>query len=144
MIIATTRVRNRYDSLFFIGSVHDRLTYIYQIVQSSANCRSNEEKNDDYRGLRFYFVLLRLRFTCCSIGAGESNKNRRSRFATRRGVSSFRTRSCVFLAQIFAYRNFNRKEKNRSNDNFFIKCFEYLFTALRIFNKNNLSNISRK
>lgn len=50
--------------------------------------------------------LLRLRFTCCSIGAGESNKNRRPRFATRRGVASFQNQIVRFPRT-----DFRKKEK---------------------------------
>ena len=111
MIIAITHARNRIIRCF--SSVHDRLlTYIYIYTRSSnhpliaGRTRKRATITED---------LLRLRFTCCSIGAGESNKNRRSRFATRRGVASFRNQIVRFPRTDFRfYRNFN-SEKGKKN-----------------------------
>lgn len=108
--------------MLFIGSVHDRLlTYIYIYTRSSnhpliaGRTRKRATITED---------LLRLRFTCCSIGAGESNKNRRSRFATRRGVASFRNQIVRFPRTDFRfYRNFNSEKgkKSRWNNTIFLQ-----------------------
>lgn len=108
--------------MLFIGSVHDRLlTYIYIYTRSSNHplIAGRTRKRATITG-----DLLRLRFTCCSIGAGESNKNRRSRFATRRGVASFQNQIVRFPCTDFRfYRNFNSEKgkKNRWNNTIFLQ-----------------------